>query len=432
MKKAIASASLLALGTGVVLAQGSAPPAPMEPYKQDKIWSVSAALRGFYDDNVYTSEFPRVDSFGFEVRPAGEVHLNLPQTTLKASYQYGIRYYGERPDNKYDQNHDFEFFLNHDFSERYSLDVSDSFIISQEPEVGLVTFPFRSNGNNLHNVAAINFHAQLTRLMGVVVGYANSLYDYEEQAGDSTVPPGQPSRSALLDRVEHLFTFDSTWKLSENTTGILGFKYGMVDYQSTETISTPTVIFIPATVRNNHSYFGYLGADQHISSDLSATWRVGVQYHDYYNAPAGALQNDLSPYVVSSITYSYRADGTVSAGFQYLHNQTDQAFNLADPTAGITMDQSSAVLFANVVQRLAWLSPDLTGTLSGQYQNSTFNGGPSDGEADNIYTVGLNLVYQINHYLSTDFGYNYDMVSSKITGRGYDRNRLYLGVTATY
>jgi hypothetical protein len=428
MKKAIASAGLLALGA--VAAQTAS--AQMTQGQQDKNWSVSAALRGFYDDNIYTTPLSPTSSFGFEVKPGAEVHLNLDQTTLKASYLYGIRYYGERPDNKYDQSHDFNFFLNHDFSKRFSVDVSDDFTISQEPEVGLVSFPFRSNGNNLRNTGAINFHAQFTRLIGAVVGYANTLYDYEEQAGDGTVPPGQPSRSALLDRMEHLVKFDSTWKLSDQTTGIIGYTFGAIEYTSSETISTPTIIFIPSSSRNNHSHFLYVGAEQQLTSTLTASWRAGAEYREYYNSPANSPQNDLSPYVNASVTWAYRGDGSLTGGFEYNHNQTDQAFNLADPTAGITMDQQSAVLFATVVQKLTWLTPNLTCTGSIQFQNSQFNGGPSDGEVDNIVFLGLNLNYAINHYLSAEFGYNYDVLSSPITFRGYDRNRVYVGLTATY
>jgi hypothetical protein len=46
--------------------------------------------------------------------------------------------------------------------------------------------------------------------------------------------------------------------------------------------------------------------------------------------------------------------------------------------------------------------------------------------------VGLNLAYRINQFLSAEAGYNYDKVDSDLVGRSYSRNRVYVGVRATY
>jgi len=46
--------------------------------------------------------------------------------------------------------------------------------------------------------------------------------------------------------------------------------------------------------------------------------------------------------------------------------------------------------------------------------------------------VGLNFSYQFNHYISSELGYNYTYLISDIAFRGYDRNYVYVGVTATY
>jgi uncharacterized protein (PEP-CTERM system associated) len=131
------------------------------------------------------------------------------------------------------------------------------------------------------------------------------------------------------------------------------------------------------------------------------------------------------------LNYNYMDRGSVSLGFNHAHNQTDQGAN----AAGISpQDQESSSLFGTISQRLTPISPDLTATLSGQYQNSTFNGGGQgvNNATDNIYLFGLNLSYQFTHYISGEVGYNYDLLSSQINGRGYHRNRVYVGVTASY
>src|SRR5262249_34355258 len=147
-----------------------------------------------------------------------------------------------------------------------------------------VSFPLRSNGNNLRNTGSIGFNAQITRLFGLVLGYANTIYDYEENAGNTTTPT-QPSRSALLDRMEHSVTLDTTWQVLPDTTGVVGYKFGAVDYSSPENINSPIgPPVISSSTRNNYSHAVYLGANHQFRRDLLATLRAGVQYFDYYNA----------------------------------------------------------------------------------------------------------------------------------------------------
>ena len=78
-----------------------------------------------------------------------------------------------------------------------------------------------------------------------------------------------------------------------------------------------------------------------------------------------------------------------------------------------------------------------------QLQNSTYNGGALENEADMYYLLGLSLEYRFSPNFSASVGYNYDRLDSSSvidstqlanTGaqRSFDRNRVYLGVTATY
>ena len=68
----------------------------------------------------------------------------------------------------------------------------------------------------------------------------------------------------------------------------------------------------------------------------------------------------------------------------------------------------------------------------GQIQHSTFNGGELNNETDIFYLVGLNFEYRFNPHFSANAGYNYDKLDSDLGGRSFDRNRVYIGVTASY
>jgi uncharacterized protein (PEP-CTERM system associated) len=124
--------------------------------------------------------------------------------------------------------------------------------------------------------------------------------------------------------------------------------------------------------------------------------------------------------------------GILVVGFHNAHNATDVGAAAVAGNSSVTLDEESSTLYANITQKLTPISPKLVGTLSAQYQHSTFNGGPSNNGSDDFYLLGLNLSYQFTRYISAELGYNYDLLDSTIQFRGYDRNRVYIGVTASY
>src|SRR6185436_16126258 len=102
-----------------------------------KAWTVSTALRGFYDDNVNTTKSDKVKVWGFEVSPSIGYNLSMDATEVSLVYTYAYKRYdhavGGRQD-KDDQTHTFAARLRHAFSERTSLRVADSFVVGQEPD----------------------------------------------------------------------------------------------------------------------------------------------------------------------------------------------------------------------------------------------------------------------------------------------------------
>ena len=61
-------------------------------------------------------------------------------------------------------------------------------------------------------------------------------------------------------------------------------------------------------------------------------------------------------------------------------------------------------------------TPKLIGSLTGQIQYSTFNGGTVNGQSQTWYPLGLNLAYIFNPHVSAEIGYNYDdLTSANIT-----------------
>jgi uncharacterized protein (PEP-CTERM system associated) len=143
--------------------------------------------------------------------------------------------------------------------------------------------------------------------------------------------------------------------------------------------------------------------------------RLGAQFTDYSNAD----EDSVTPYTDARLTWTYNPGSYLQLGIIHTLNQTDVS----------ALDQESTVVFGTINHRI---TPKLTGSVLGQFQNSEFNKGVFDRRTDQLFLAGVNFNYQINPYLSFDAGYNYDRLDSEIGGRSYTRNRVFIGIRATY
>lgn len=438
MKKIFVSIGVVALGATAVQA-GSA--AGLAMGDNTKPWSVSASLRGFYDDNYTTStKGSERDSFGVTISPSVAVKIPLEQTTWAFRYTYGATWYEDRSslsstNNAWDQTHEFEGMFSHSFSDHNSIDISDSFVVAQEPALidstGATTIPYRTEGNNIRNHAEITFNGGLTKTLSYVLGYQNTFYDYENKGtGNDLADAATPSLSGLLDRIEHEALANLRWQSGPKTVLVLGYNYRQINYTSDEAVANVGIFppfindFLYANVRDSRSHIVYGGVDQNFTKEISAQLRAGAQYTDYYKQD----NTDTTPWVNGSMLYQYRPGCTFQLGVSYMLAQTEVV--APDPTTGnITTDAEALIIYGTLRHRF---TPDLVGSLHGQWQNSKFRQGAYGGQADSFFDVGVNLTYRINNHFSTEAGYNYSNLSSDVTTRDFDRNRIYLGLIASY
>jgi hypothetical protein len=463
MNKFLAAVGIAAVGATALHAQSTvdttssstypSPSAQLTPQEQSKFWTVSAALRGFYDDN-YTA-LPKnagpLRSFGVEVSPSLSLNWAPAETLIGASYTYDWKWYEKL--SQTDETHQFNGKFIHNFSPRYRLELNDSFVSSSEPTVidtTVITSPVkRTIEDNIRNRASGMFSAEMTPILDLEIGGAATLYDYRDNTELTFNPAGQvatePGRAAELDRIEYLASLDLRWKARPDTTGIFGYQFGDRDFTSSKAIAelitlTPVVtpfgtFIIPvrsgglaSKIRNSYSHFLFVGADQSFGPDFKASIRVGGQFVDYYNLNS----TEVSPYADANLTYTYLPGSYVQVGVKHEHAATDILGDLlvTDPNAQIVKDQEATTVYGAVTHKI---TAKLVGSVLGQYQHSVFNGGGPrfDGQTEDFFTASLNLGYQINPYLLAETGYSYDKLDSKF-GRDYTRNRVYVGVRATY
>ncbi|HZL80031.1 MAG TPA: outer membrane beta-barrel protein [Candidatus Limnocylindrales bacterium] len=425
MKKIFISAGLAAVSAAGFETVFAAGPDVLSP----KDWNVSGTLRGFYDDN-YAAGGNQKGSFGLEVSPTISLNVPLQQTEIGLRYTYGLYYYQQRQDlgvDAFDQTHQMELWLDHAFNERWRANASDSFAIGQEPELlnpGISATPYRIEGDNIANHANLTLNTEWTRQFSTKLHYGNNFYDYQNSGGNAIVP----SYAGLLNRIEQNVSLDFQWTIEPETIAFIGYNFSLVNYTGDEPIAVynqRSLVYMSDS-RDSMEHTAYVGVNHQFTANVSGMMRGGVTYTDSYNDPLQETTS-VSPYADMSVSYTYMPGSYLQVGLTHEINATD-VVQLGD-NGSLTQNQESTVIYADVNHRF---TPKLLGTVIGRFSSSTFNGGAYNNSSDEAYSLGINLNYQINRHFSTDLGYNYDDLVSGIAGRSYDRNRVYIGLTANY
>jgi hypothetical protein len=437
----ITTAGLAALG-----AAGISPALAQDAMIQQKPWSIGASLRGFYDDNYLT--YPRSlrdtpgfdeNTFGFDISPTAAVNLKREQTTFGFSYLYTLRYYVDREDDEIDHTHQANMKLSHAFNERFSIDVKDSFVVAQEPAILdptiSTTVPARSEGDNIRNFGTVQMNAAVVENFSITGGYSNSIYDYEEDADDIPTTDGRfsiplgvgvGSRSAVLDRMEHLFFVDGNYQALPKTTVSLGYQFGINDFTSEDPIFILGPTVYNGEVRDTRSHFVTAGIKQHLNPQVDISARAGVQYTTYDNETL--FDDKVSPYVEGSARWGYMEDSSLQIGIRHQRIATD--VRLVGGAA--IADQQATTVWASVNQAI---TAKISAIIMGQYQHSEYGDSTvgATGEAvDEIFFAGATLAYQFNPHIAAEAGYTYDRVDSDLSVRSFTRNRVFVGARLNY
>jgi hypothetical protein len=430
MKKLFVSLGLAAAGTASL--QAAYTPG-LNEMQTTKIWSASATLRGFYDDNYTTSSNGnKQGSAGFEVSPSLQLNVPLQQTEIGLKYTYGMYYYQERQDqgnDPVDQTHQVDLWVDHAFTERVQGTIKDTFAVGQEPTLlnpggGPISQPYRVDGNNLANNATVSLVTDWTREFSTLSTYNNGYYDYENSGGTAN----NPSLAALLNRIDQYIGTDFRWGFTRDTLALLGYQFEWVDYTAGEPIGQSTRFPFTRYYSNDRNYYSHIvygGFQSSILPNLNVSLKAGVQASQFYNDSASP--NFITPYVVSTASYTYAPGSYVQAGIQ--HEQNATSTSALGSNGNITQNQQSTVLSASINHQI---TAKLNGSLIGTFQSSRYNQGAYNNNSEYIYGLAAHLNYTINQHFSTGIGYNFDDLQSNIPGQGYSRNRVYIGVTAAY
>jgi hypothetical protein len=430
MKKVFFSLGVAAGAAGLCSAYGQGMQAATP-----KLWNVNATLRGFYDDN-YTVGNSKKGSFGWEFSPTISGNVDMQQTDFGARYTFGMYYYVKRADEgltPLDYTHQADVWLDHAFSETLKVTASDSLAIAQDPELVQGGSLIRVQGNNVANHALLTLSKEWTRQFSTATHYNNDVYIYSDNGGGTNnVTGSNPSNAALLNRMEQSIGTDFQWQFQPETMGLIGYAFSFVRYTGDQQISGPPPGWVGpikpyySDARDYNAHYVYIGAQHSFSPNFSGTGKVGASYVDSYNDPYNPSKS-WAPYADISTSYAYQPGCYIQGGFRQDISATSE---VAPASNGeLTQYQETSVFYFDITHRIA---PKLTGTLISQYTYSSFKSGAYSGQPENSVNVGVNLSYQINRHFSADAGYNFDEYFSDVAGRDSSRNRVYLGLSASY
>ncbi|HUP87772.1 MAG TPA: outer membrane beta-barrel protein, partial [Longimicrobiales bacterium] len=219
----------------------------------------------------------------------------------------------------------------------------------------------------------------------------------------------------------------------------VGYQFGISDFTADQSIYPAPNPLVAANskyydpqsdIRNSYSHYLYAGVDHDFSHKLRGSLRAGGQLVDYYNVG----ETEISPYLDATLTYVYLPGSSLQLGARHTRNATDVAAPANKGKGRPTLDQETTAVYAQVLHRV---TERFTASVLGQVQFSSFTGGAADQMNEALYLLGVNLEYRLNQHWSFETGYNYDMLDSdlrngRFEARSYDRNRVYVGVRATY
>ncbi|HEV2455326.1 MAG TPA: outer membrane beta-barrel protein [Verrucomicrobiae bacterium] len=430
MKRIFVSAGLAAIGAISLHADEYAP--DFTAMDATKPWSVSATLRGFYDDNYTTSpNGQKSGSAGFEFSPQGSLIIPLQQTELGLRYTYGLYYYQQRENqgsNPIDQTHQVDLWVDHAFSQTWEGKIMDTFVSAQDPALSSAptALPYRVEGNNIQNVGTLSLHHELSMLFSTDLAYQNTWVDYSNNQGF----PGQPSYAAMLNEDQNSGWVSLNYQYLPDLAFMLRYTLSWDDYTANQVIGVGTGGLYYSNSRNLITHNISVGAQYSATANLSILAWAGVGIYDNYNLPSFDTQSSTSidPTANIAATYTYLPGDYVQVGLTESASPVATA-DVNSKTGSLTLYQEATVLYATVNHQI---TPKLTGSLTGHYQYSTYASGANNGQPQDWYTFGINLAYAFTPWISADVGYNFYYLTRTTALQGYSRNIGYASVTATF
>lgn len=365
--------------------------------RAEKPFTVSAGLRGEYDDNIFTANNNRQASWKMVVDPSILFEYRMEQTNIAARYTFNAIYFADRPGDDFDLGHDFLARVTHQFTPKFQVDLQNRLNYAQESEIGAGAVVQRRLGDRIQNELSLSGSYKWTDRFSTVTTYQNNYVYYE---GSAT--------GRINNYMEHVASQDLRFEVLPTTTAVGSFTFTAVDYEKIR--------------RDQQSYIFSVGADHYLLPVWLLSGRVGVQHRTYDNP---VFADQTSPYASLETVWNYTNRSSVRFGYTHTTSLTDNA-----AFSSIDTDQFSAGITHYVTPKF-FLGGSIIYVIGRYEGREAFLPGQGSANEDTAY-FQISAGYEFSQYLSALVGYRHTMVSSDFAGRDYDRNQVWFGIRGTY
>ncbi|GAB1488567.1 hypothetical protein MASR2M8_10120 [Opitutaceae bacterium] len=368
--------------------------APIPVPEQGKAWAATLTANIYKDSNIFGAQSGEIDSMVYSASPQVSVNASLTQQTFfSGSYKLSYDYIEDRPGDSTVDSHDLSLRLAHAFRPGTTIDLTEAFQISRNPESLLAGIALNVDQSFRRNQIDGRLDHTLNPKLAASIKARAIHYAYDNGALANN-----------LDRAEWLFGLSGAYALLPETKVAAEYRFQDVAYDT------------GGATKDKDSHFLLVGVDYKPSSKLTASARLGAEFRSRAAEPG-----EDAPYAEFSGKYDYGEQGYVSAGYVYTLEETS---NVA-----LYTDTQVHRLFVNVQHAF---SPAFVGSGSINYEPSTLQGRRSISPDRDETTVrlGLALTYVARRNWAITATADFDDVSSDDVSRGMDRTRY--GVSARY
>lgn len=394
--------SLLALAAlasiGGASAQGLLAVQRAADFGADQPITYSVGLSGGYDSLNYNQSsddtfLPDIQSY-FLQGAVGATYTNADKRTpwsLGADFGV-IRYLDDAPraeDTFY--NTRVSFNIAHQMSERLSISNNLYVTYEVEPNYAMGASTTLWNGQYFYGYENFNLSYAWSRRFTTTTSYTIDAIQYE----DSRI-------GNMEDRLSHLIAQQFAYALTPRTKLIGEYRYRMANYDNRDDV-------------DSRSHFVLAGVDHAWSERTSGSFRGGAEFF------SSDRTEQTAPYAEAALDYSVSQKTRVrwfnSLGFDGSElGQYDTRYSLR---SGLNADHQ--------------FDKRLSVNGGASYVYSQFDGsGPVDDVTENSILLSAGLNYLLWSNVSLNAQYSYTLLQSDDSTREFDRNRVSLGLNASF
>jgi hypothetical protein len=367
--------------------------APIPEQEQGKALTMRLGASVYHDSNIFGTATGEIESWVYSVMPSLAYNASVTdQTFVSAGYDLTLDSVADRPGSKNLTSHVAQGRVAHSFSPDTTIDVSNRYNISRNPQSLLAGIPLNTDQSFKMNEFNARFTTAANEKIGLVfkVRHLSLAYDTATLA-------------AQLDRADTLAGTEASFALLPETKLVGEYRYLSIGYDAN------------SAFKDKQSHFLLAGVDHSPRKDLTLSGRAGFEDRTRERG-----SNVSSPYAELSGRYAYADGSFLAGGYSYTIEEPSDVLRFTDAKVHR--------FFVNAQHRVSGL---VVASASVTFEPSSLQGIATQRNIDEkTLRLGAALSWTPTNNWVVSASYDVDRVSSDDAARGQDRDRY--GVSARF